>query len=149
MPSLEIAEFLIPEWHPTKNELGMSEYSTGSSKKVWWVCKKGHEWQAVIQSRIKKKINNGVAEFIAGTGCPYCAGQKAGYGNSLADHYPNLVIEWHSENSLSPTECLPQSNKKFKWQCRQNNKHTWWASAQARTKSASGCPFCSKYRQRD
>jgi len=33
----------------------------GTEKKVWWMCEKGHEWQAVVYSRNK------------GKGCPICA----------------------------------------------------------------------------
>lgn len=52
---------LASEWHPTKNgSLHPSEVMSGSNKKVWWICEKGHEWQAVINSR------------NAGRGCPIC-----------------------------------------------------------------------------
>ena len=49
------------QWHPTKNgDLSPSEITAGSSKLVWWICEKGHEWEAVVYSR------------VAGRGCPYC-----------------------------------------------------------------------------
>ena len=52
---------LIGEWHPTKNgELTPSMVTCGSGKKVWWICKNGHEWPAYIKHR-----SNGV-------GCPFC-----------------------------------------------------------------------------
>lgn len=38
--------------------------TANSSKKVWWKCEKGHEWEAQVYNR-----NNG-------RGCPYCAGRK-------------------------------------------------------------------------
>ncbi|MCI6567534.1 MAG: zinc-ribbon domain-containing protein [Dysosmobacter sp.] len=31
--------------------------------RVWWQCERGHEWQAVIFSRVQ------------GAGCPVCAGR--------------------------------------------------------------------------
>jgi len=56
---------LAKEWHPTKNgKLTPKDVSPNSSKKVWWICGKKHEWEATIQSR-----NNGI-------GCPYCAPRK-------------------------------------------------------------------------
>jgi len=52
---------LAKQWHQTKNaELAPDMVSPNSNKKVWWICNKGHEWQAYIYSRNK------------GHGCPIC-----------------------------------------------------------------------------
>ena len=51
---------LAKEWHPTKNKKTQSEFTTGSGKRVWWLCPKGHEYQAVIKDRTN------------GTNCPEC-----------------------------------------------------------------------------
>lgn len=49
------------EWHPTKNAgLKPSNWTAGASKKVWWICRKGHEWQAAFKARLR------------GKGCPLC-----------------------------------------------------------------------------
>jgi hypothetical protein len=55
---------LVAEWHPIKNDQ-ITPYSVtaGCGKKVWWLCKRGHEWQAVIRNRTNKDNL---------TGCPYC-----------------------------------------------------------------------------
>lgn len=53
---------LCQEWNYSKNKLGPENYTRGSSKKVWWICSKSHEWDAVIYSRTGQ-----------GTGCPICA----------------------------------------------------------------------------
>lgn len=52
---------LMAEWDFEKN-LDCSPYKTmmGSGKKIWWECKKGHEWQATISRRNK------------GAGCMIC-----------------------------------------------------------------------------
>ena len=43
---------LSKEWHPTKNEgLTAFKVTPASTKKVWWVCKKGHEWKTAIYHR--------------------------------------------------------------------------------------------------
>lgn len=56
---------LAAEWHPTKNgELTPQAVTSGSNKKVWWLCAKGHEWQAQINARNR------------GNGCPFCAKKK-------------------------------------------------------------------------
>ncbi len=55
------------DWHPTKNKsLTPKDVIAGGSKKVWWICKHNHEWQATVGSR----VNNG-------TGCPKCSLQTS------------------------------------------------------------------------
>ncbi len=52
---------LSTEWHPVKNRLHQAEdFTAYSGKKVWWMCKKGHEWYTSICNRAK------------GNGCPQC-----------------------------------------------------------------------------
>lgn len=51
---------LIKEWH-NKNILTPFEVVPFSMKKVWWVCKNGHEWEATIADR------------SSGRGCPKCS----------------------------------------------------------------------------
>lgn len=54
------------EWHPTKNgELKPTEITAHSSKKAWWMCSKGHEWEDRINHRTSRN-----------TSCPYCSGTK-------------------------------------------------------------------------
>ena len=49
---------MTSEWDYDKNELKPDQILSGSNKKVWWRCKKGHSWEATISNRIR------------GTGCP-------------------------------------------------------------------------------
>lgn len=50
------------QWHQTKNEeLIPRNFSYGSGSKVWWICPKGHEWEAFINNRTNKD-----------SGCPHC-----------------------------------------------------------------------------
>ena len=125
---------LMAEWNWEKNnELGLDPktLTLGSNKKAWWKCSKGHEWQAIINSRTK------------GSGCPYCAGQKAikGY-NDLATINPKLASEWNYEKNdgLTPMDIMPNSNKKVWWKC--SKGHEWQATIINRNKR-SGCPICS------
>jgi len=38
---------LAAQWNPVKNgDLTPGAVTPGSGKKVWWLCEKGHEWQA-------------------------------------------------------------------------------------------------------
>ena len=43
---------LASEWHPMKNgDLTPTGVIIGSHNKVWWKCKKGHEWNAGVSRR--------------------------------------------------------------------------------------------------
>ena len=56
---------LAKEWNYEKNNgLTPVDVMPNSSKKVWWKCSKGHEWQAALANR------------SSGRGCPYCSGKK-------------------------------------------------------------------------
>ena len=78
---------LMKEWDFNKNdELGIkpNEISTGSKKKVNWICNKGHKY---IKS---------VYDKTHGTNCcPYCSNKKVlkGY-NDLTTTNPELLSEW-------------------------------------------------------
>ena len=122
---------LASDWHPTKNgDLTPQKITTGSSKKVWWICGKGHEWQAQIVSRNE------------GYGCPYCAGQKVLTGiNDLATINPKLAQEWHptKNGDLKPTDVMSGSNKKVWWICKEG--HEWQAVISSRN-AGRGCLIC-------
>ena len=45
---------LAKEWHPKKNgDLTPKDVTPGSNKVVWWICKRGHEWQTSVSHRNK------------------------------------------------------------------------------------------------
>ena len=122
---------LAKEWHPTKNENLMAiDVMAGTQKKVWWLCKKEHEWQARIDHR-----NRGV-------GCPYCNGSYVIKGeNDLATLNPQLANEWHpvKNGELKPSMFLCGSGQKVWWQCK--NGHEWEAMI-ANRNNGRGCPYC-------
>ena len=128
---------LARQWHPTKNgDLTPADVVPGTRRKVWWICDKGHEYQATVASRTQR---NG--------GCPYCANTKVLPGfNDLATKYPRVAAEWHPTKNapLTPDQVLPGSRRKVWWQCK--NGHTWQAVIYSRTGNQnSGCPFCTGY----
>ena len=122
---------LMSEWNWERNtDFDPSQLTLGSNKKVWWKCQKGHEWQATIGSR------NG------GRGCPCCSGRSVIKGvNDLQTVNPTLAREWHYEknNGLTPTDVMPNSDKKVWWVC--GKGHEWQASIGSRNRG-NGCPFC-------
>jgi hypothetical protein len=57
---------LALQWHPTKNgKLTPDKVTSGSNRKAWWRCNKGHVWQAIINDRANKN-----------RGCRICAGRS-------------------------------------------------------------------------
>jgi len=127
---------LAKEWHSTLNgELTPNDVTCGTDKKVWWKCRKSHEWQA----RISERTN--------GNGCPYCSGKRACEDNCLATINPDLAKEWHSilNKDITPYDITRGSQKKVWWQCSENPKHVWQATVKSRN-GGNGCPYCSRNR---
>jgi hypothetical protein len=123
---------LAKEWHPIKNkDLTPYDVVPGSNKKVWWMCKKGHEWKTKIFHRNR------------GSGCPFCAGKKAGEDNNLSMLNPNLAKEWHpiKNKDLTPYDVVPGSNKKVWWMCKKG--HEFSAVINSRHRGKYKCPYCS------
>ena len=124
---------LVQQWHPTRNgAITPDDVGPGTHIKVWWLCSKGHEWEAAIYSR------------VAGSGCPYCGQRRVGYGNDFATHHPALAKEWHpSKNGdQTPDMFLPRSNQKVWWlgAC----GHEWQSVLANRTGPIrAGCPYCA------
>ena len=106
-------------------------FFSGSHQKVWWVCSKGHEWQADIVSR------------VYGGGCPYCSNHKVlvGYNDLLTTNF-DIATEWHpyKNGNLSPSDFTSGSNKKVWWKC--SLGHEWQTKIIQRS-NGSGCPYCS------
>lgn len=126
---------IAAEWDQEKNgDLSPQDVRPGSNKKVWWLCEKGHSYQARIDQRTIKK-----------TGCPYCAGKAVlpGY-NDLATKYPAIAKEWHptKNGELTPDKVLPRSKRKVWWLCKEG--HSYQTSLVSRTQSKTGCPYCTR-----
>lgn len=125
---------LAAQWHPEKNgALTPRMVVSGSARKVWWRCDKGHVWQASITTRAG---NN--------AGCPVCAGKTVIPGeNDLQSNNPTVAAQWHPEKNkpLEPTQVTPRSNRKVWWVC--SYGHAWRASVSSRVEDNKGCPYCS------
>jgi hypothetical protein len=135
---------LASEWHPDKNEHlkpkhKPEHYVFGSNEKIWWKCPKGddHEWITSIISRGK------------GSGCPFCAGQKASSTNNLLALNPTLASEWHPDENgnKKPEDYTPRSGERVWWKCSKGDDHVWEATIDNRGRG-SGCPFCSNFKKR-
>lgn len=123
---------LSNEWHPTRNgSLKLVGLSPNSHRKVWWRCRQGHEWEAMIHNRSH------------GSACPACSGRIASSQNNLKTQEGNSVLlrEWHPRNLEGPEAFLPKSNAKVWWKCQFG--HEWKAMISSRSRG-SGCPACKK-----
>lgn len=80
---------LAAEWHPTKNAKRPTEVSAGCGKKVWWLCPKGHEYQATVLHR------------SYGTNCPICnAGRQTSFAEQaffyyIKQAYPDAISRYN------------------------------------------------------
>jgi DNA-directed RNA polymerase subunit RPC12/RpoP len=122
---------LYKEWHPNKNgNLTPNDVTPNSHKKVWWLCKAGHEWEASIANRNK------------GRKCPYCSGKAVCEDNCLLTINPSLASEWHPEknNNLTPKDVTEYSHKKVWWVCVKGHEFSAKVSDRSRGNS---CPYCA------
>ena len=122
---------IAAEWHPTKNgTVTPDDVTPGSPKKMWWICQKGHEWQARIADRVR------------GNRCPYCSGKKVLPETSLAAINPGLAAQWNptKNGELTPEQVAPFSYRKVWWLC--PNGHEWEAQIRNRS-NGNGCPYCA------
>lgn len=124
---------LVKEFHPTKNKnLKPEELFECSPKRIWWICKIGHEWETFLYSRTK-----------GGTGCPYCVGYKVLKGfNDLSTVNPDLAKLWHptKNGDLTPEMLTVGSDKKVWWLCK--NGHSTITTIHSRH-VGYGCKKCS------
>lgn len=82
-------------WHPHKNTpLTPSDVIAGGSKKVWWICKHGHEWQATVGSRV-----------INGTGCAKCSLQTSRIEIAVYSELAALFNDVDWREKISGYEC--------------------------------------------
>ncbi|WP_400240167.1 zinc-ribbon domain-containing protein [Methanomethylophilus alvi] len=126
---------LAKQWDYSKNALKPSEVTKKSNRNVWWICDKGHEWQATIHRRVD---NN--------SGCPYCSKQKLLPGfNDLATVHPEVAAEWHPtlNGFLQPWEVIDGSKLEVWWMCEKG--HEWKVKVGSRTSMKSICPICARH----
>lgn len=116
---------IASEWHPTKNgNLTPDDVSYGMTKKVWWICEEGHEWEASIShrtngarcpkcknSRGEKKISSFLKEFNI-THIPECKFKSCVHKKELpfdfaifdSDGYLYCIIEYHGIQHYEPID---------------------------------------------
>jgi len=128
---------LLTEWDYEHNfPLTPHDVSTGSSNKVWWVCTgNDHRWEAAIGKR------------VGGQGCPFCAGNRVSFTNSLAVRRPDVAGELDIEASgVTADQISFGSSRRVTWKCPLDDSHVWQATVGNRTGGnggrGTGCPYC-------
>lgn len=123
---------IAAEWDYQKNTLLPEEILFKSSKKVWWICDKGHSFEKTVGSRT-----------VLSQGCYYCSGKKVLQGyNDLQTEYPDIAHEWNYDKNptdVQPIHVRKGSNKKYWWNCK--NNHTYESTVTNRVQGY-GCPYC-------
>lgn len=128
---------LLKEWDSESNtHISLETDGYTVNKKAWWICEKGHRYEAMIPSRTYN-----------GYGCPYCTGRKilVGY-NDLTTTRPDVLWLWDFEKNMdiTPEEVSEFSHKKVWWKCEKG--HSWQGRVQTVTSTKegyTGCPCCS------
>ena len=128
---------LLEEWAYDLNiDVSPEELTLGSTRRVWWRCSRGHEWQATLNDRNRLK---------GGRGCPFCTGRRvlAGF-NDLATTHPDLTKDWDfaRNGALTPTTVNAGSTRRTHWVCHKCG-HAWSAKVCARSLAGSRCPACA------
>lgn len=125
---------LVEEWNYDKNDCYPQEFTFGSSKKVWWKCDYGHEWEETINQRTSPKRNYN---------CPYCSNHRVSSNNCFNDEI--LLKQWdYDKNVITPQELTSGSRTKIHWKCEKG--HKWVAALKDRTRSDNkntNCPKCT------
>lgn len=125
---------IAKEWDAAKNvPLLPTQVISGTRRKVWWRCPKGHSWRAAVYSRT-----------TLGTGCPVCTGRQALAGeNDLATLYPDIAAQWDEEKNgvLHPNNVTAGSNRRVWWKCEKG--HSYRAMIAQRVQRVDGCPYCA------
>ena len=121
---------LIVDWNQEFNDIEPHEVTANSNRRVWWICRSNHSWQAMIATRAKH-----------GAGCRQCDGVRR---RPVTPGMPTVADtafadEWSPRNDKEPSEYSRHSRLKAWWRCAL--EHEWQARISHR--HVAGCPTCS------
>lgn len=133
---------LVEEWnYKMNNNLQPNMFSKSSNKRVWWICSKGHQWQATINKR------------TAGRGCPICSNKKILTGQNdivtfcKQNKKTSILNDWDKEKNsklgFDINKMFPGSTERVWWKC-QSCGNEWMSSINNRIKKGHMCPQCRK-----
>lgn len=120
------------EWHPTLNgKLTPDQVPPKSGRKFWWLCPKGHSYDATGANRTKNSSQ-----------CPYCGGSKVCDDNCLATLRPDVAAMWHPTKNghLTSQDVTIGSGTRVWWRCQDGHDYSRSVTEQVRRVN---CPTCS------
>lgn len=123
---------LAREWN-YKGNFPLTPYQVGpySRRKVKWICKNGHRFQARVFNRFQ------------GAGCRYCAKKVVTPEYNLKVIYSDIAKDWDYKRNypLRPEKVMPHSRVVVYWDCEFGHKKR--ASVGNRV-NGNGCAACKK-----
>lgn len=137
----EVRPDVAKQWDRLKNGgLLPTDIGYGSAYEAHWICEKGHEWVAKVNSR----TSHGKGD------CPVCIGRKvlAGF-NDLATYSSFLESEWDEAKNggRKASEYTYMSDADVWWRCSVCGC-SWHAQICNRVGNGTGCPDCVDYKRR-
>lgn len=125
---------IAAEFHPTRNgALTAKTIPASTTRKLWWQCVKGHEWQARGNRR------------ASGAGrCLVCSNRRVVSGeNDMATTHPQLALEFHPTKNapLTPSCVIVGTSQELWWRCELG--HEWRAPGHRRARGRR-CPDCAR-----
>lgn len=126
---------IAKQWDFSKNgNFTPKDYVSGSFRKVWWICERGHSWLAKIADRTK------------GRGCPYCSNNKVLVGyNDFQTTCPEAAKQWDYDKNNGKTPIQFTKGSEFRAWFKCEKGHSWKTRIAERGKG-QGCPYCSNQR---
>jgi len=131
---------LAKEWG-LKNDKNPEDILPTYSKKVFWVCNKGHHWETSVRNRT-----------IRGVNCHYCSGHKILPGETdLFSLHPELLKYWDSSlnTGVDKNSISPNLKEKILWKCEKYPEHTWLRTPIRMITGTGKCPHCIEYEKRE
>lgn len=113
---------LSKEWNFSKNRNMPEDFTKGSSKKVWWLCDKGHEWQATISDRNR------------GSRCPNCFHSSEGEGelkeflrkfNNIEENVRTIIPPYELDIYIPENNIAIEYNGLY-WHSEKSGKDKWY-----------------------
>lgn len=126
----------VEKYWSDKNEIAPNEICRGSKKMVWIKCQYGH-----------KDYKLQCYSFCSGRRCPYCAGKKICYENSLFKFVEDSGLRceniWSDKNDKTAYEYTVKSGEKIWWKCKNGIHDDFMKKIADMTDVGFVCPKCS------
>lgn len=97
---------LLKQWDYSKNTIKPNQIFSHYTKKVWWVCERGHEWEATPSHRVNRSGE-----------CWFCIKQISEPEDSFFRLNPHIEKFYSSTNLLQKEFIKNNSNFSACWEC--------------------------------